>query len=149
MGKNDHHVAVAKRVLELLKAQRFTGFQPSDVMLIDFPFANPPTFGVIVSPIDETEGTGMNDADDIRYAVQVMRVFGSNESSEGFDSRANWRSRLRQLFHRRRLGVQLTGACELMSTVRFGTIKLKREWDRLGMEASVLYIHCLIREPRD
>jgi hypothetical protein len=149
VGKFDSHKAFMDRVMQMLKAERFEGLQSSDIQLMDFPFATMPSYGLIVSPIDETEATGVNDADDIRYGVQVVRVRSAVNPKDGIGSRCKWRSKVRDMFHNRRIGVQLTDACEIITKVRQGTIKIRRDWDRNKIDSSVLIITCLIREPRD
>jgi hypothetical protein len=149
VGRFDSHKAFIDRVVQMLKAQKWEGIQPSDIQVMDFPFSRTPAYGLIVSPIDETEGTGVNSSDDIRYGLQVVRVLGGVSDSDGIMSRQAWRSKLRDMFHRKRIGVQLGNACEIITTVRFGTIKLRREWDRSKIDASAVFIYCLVREPRD
>jgi hypothetical protein len=145
---HDRHYAVAKKVMEILKAERFDGFNPKDIRIEDFPFKVQPVRGIVISPLDEEQAVGTNTNDDVRYKVQVSRILPKPSNIEGLRSRSVWRYAIRDLFNRKRIGVDTPGGCEIVTGVEFSTIKIPRLWDSWSVDASVCIVSCLIREPR-
>ncbi len=122
--------------------------EPGEIRLEEFPFHKRPMHGLAVSLLEEQEGQGLNDADDIRYRVQLTRIVGNIHHSDGMESRSEWRVRVRRLFHRKRIGVDAPGACEIITTVTPQNLIMQRQFYKWNVDASVMIVNCLIREIR-
>lgn len=145
MGAPERHYDVANRVLYMLRDQAIESINPDDIRLEEFPFLQKPSRGISVSMMGESEGTGLNDRDDIVYRVQLTRVLENLHPYDGMEDRSKWRRVVWDLFHRRRIGV-----CpeEIITRVEPQRILLPQQWNNWNIDASVMQVSCKIREVR-
>lgn len=135
---------VVNKVIEVLKAMDLTGygFSASDIKYVDFPFDKPPSHGLLVSPLTETEGESLTETSDIGYPVQLVRCGHRVSGTDGLTSRSAWRYAVKQRFNRKRLGL----SCELITRSEFDTIEIKDVWKNWNLDASALKITVWIRQ---
>lgn len=142
---NARHKEVADRVITLLRGMTIPGIRSDQVYLTRFPFYTQPAIGLAVSMLDESEGMGLNELDDIAYPVQVTRILHRLHPNDGLSDTSLWRDGVRRQFNRKRIGV---GGCELVTRLQFATIEIPKEWNQWNVDASVLRITTWIRETR-
>ena len=138
------HKEVVDKVITTLKAMDLTGwgFVASDIKYIDFPFDKQPPFGLLVSPLTETEGESLTETSDIGYPIQLVRCGHRASGTDGLTSRSAWRYAVKQRFNRKRLGL----SCELITRSEFDTIEIKDVWKNWNLDASALKITVWIRQ---
>jgi hypothetical protein len=152
MAESSRNYAQATKVLEIVQAlassSSFYGFTSGDVRLVDNYEDYLPERGIFIQMAEETEGTGVNERDDVRYAVQV--IFSIARTASGIADRIQRKSEFRRAiykrFNRQRIGVD-TGACEIVTRARFGTIKVPKRWIK-DVDVSVMVVTTLVRESR-
>lgn len=142
---NARHVEIADRVIEILKTLTIPGVDRDQIRLERFPFVSEPSKGLIVSMLDESEGTGLNELDDIAYPIQLTRVLHRLSSVDGLADTSLWRDDVRRNFNRKRIGIS---GCELVTRCNFATIEIKPQWSTWNIDASVLQIVTWVRETR-
>jgi hypothetical protein len=135
---------VINKVIQELKALDLSsiGVRSSDVFELDFPFNGKPPTGIIVSRLKEDEVGSLNNARDVMYPIQVMRV-GQSLNNAGGDRRSAWRELVSGRFSYTRLGLE----GELKTYCRFMEIELDAKWATSNVDASVLRIETFIRKP--
>lgn len=144
MVANARHKEVVDRVIELIKNAGVPGINSDQVYLARFPFYTAPSIGLAVSMLNESEGRGLNELDDIAYPVQVTRILHRLHPNDGLGDTSLWRDSMRRLFNRTRIGV----GCELVTRCEFATIEIPKQWEQWNIDSSVLRITTLIRETR-
>lgn len=144
MALPDHN-DVAHEVRDALKMLSARGYRISDVHIVDFPFANQPPYGVLVSPLVEVEGDSQNSTSDIGYRCLITRCGVRLNAQDGFQSRDDWRRDVWRRFNRVRLGFD----CELATRCEFHDIQMQQEWSRWNIDASALIVTTWIREPHN
>jgi len=142
---NPRHKEIADRVIEILKTLTIPGIQSEQIRLERFPFVSEPSMGLVVSMLDESEGIGLNELDDIAYPVQLTRVFHRLSTTDGLEDTSLWRDDVRRHFNRKRIGIS---GCELITRCNFSTIEIKPQWNTWNIDASVLQIVTWVRETR-
>ncbi len=108
------HLQVAEKVVEILRANLNEDYEREDIRIEDFPFTREISRGVVVSVLDESEGIGTNEHDDIKYRVQITRVKTKLHPKDGIEQKSSWRFMIRRLFHRKLIGLALLGGCEIL-----------------------------------
>jgi hypothetical protein len=144
MAQTDRHEEIKNRIIALLKAENFAPMRASDVRYED-PISRVPSVGIIVSPMEESEGTGTNLQDDIRYTFRVTRCIGRLQSNEGLLNKSYFRTRLRQIFHRKRIGGI---ECELVTIVRHADFTSIPKWRDKNLDVTSMLITVTVRETR-
>lgn len=104
--------------------------------------------GITVVPMSPKQASGTNERDDVGY-VYLVAIAGGTWTDE---ITGNWpigvyEQAIRQRFMHRRLGVGLTGACELGCVVKPGDLP---DWAALkdGIDATFMELTCFVREER-
>jgi hypothetical protein len=144
MAQTDRHEEISNRILALLRAESFPPLRATDVRYED-PISMAPSIGIVVSPMEESEGVGTNLQDDIRYTFRVTRVIGRMKSSEGLNAKSYFRTRLRQIFHRKRIGGI---ECELVTIVRHADFTSMPKWRDKNLDVTSMLITVTVRETR-
>jgi len=142
------HKDVLDKVIVELKSMDLTGFgfKASDIKYTDFPFHMQPSFGLLVSPLDETEGESTNETTDIGYPVQLVRCGHKLDPTGGITGRDAWRRAVWRRFNRVRLGVSDDDGCELITRSEFLKLQMKDTWDKWNLDSSALKVVVWIRE---
>lgn len=106
-----------------------------------------PKPGIIISPVREAmnPAAGTNERDDVGHGVQVVLVRSSNENlTLNLPTFTKWREQIRRAFHNQRLpGVSLVIRCSVEPGEPYQQNQFKQ-----GVDASVLVVRCIAREPR-
>jgi len=142
------HKEVADRIIAILRGMALPGLRADQVHLTRFPFVAAPSMGLAVSMLQESEGNGLNELDDIAYPVQLTRVLHRLHPSDGLSDTSFWRDDVRRRFNRKRIGVGGTTGCELVTRCEFSTIEIPAQWRDWNIDASVLRITTWVRESR-
>lgn len=148
MAATDRHYAQALKIQEVLRTLTFTGFLDDDIQLIDDFDDKLPERGIYVQMIEEGQGVGVNEKNDVRYACRVVLVMPRVDMRDGMQPRSQFRAAIMTRFHRQRLGIDAPVACEIVSSVRPDTMKIRPSWKRAGLDVSAMRITSLIRESR-
>lgn len=143
MAQVDRHKEVKDRIIELLRQQNFVSVRPESIRYEDPPTLMP-SVGIIVSPMEEGEGVGTNAQDDIRYTFRVTRVIGRTQPTEGLEGKSAFRNKIRQVFHRKRIGGI---ECELITVVRYADFTSMPKW-RKNLDVCSMLITVTVRETR-
>jgi hypothetical protein len=146
--QDGRHYAQAYRIQEILRSMSFPGFNDDDIQLIDDFDDKLPERGIYVSMIEEGQGVGVNERNDVRYACRVVRVLPKIDMRDGMQPRSSYRESLMVRFHRQRIGIDSPDACEIVTSVRPDTMKIRPSWQRAKLDVSVMRITSLIREKR-
>lgn len=144
MARN-RHKEVLDRVVTILRTMDIPGVHRDEIRIAKFPFDERPSRGLCVSRVNESEGTGLNELDDIAYPVQLTRINHNLHPVDGISEQSLWRDSVRRRFNRKRIGV--TG-CELVTRSYFESIQIPTQWRDWNVDADVLRVVCLIRETR-
>lgn len=144
MAQTDRHEEIKNRIIALLKAENFPPMRSSDVRYED-PISRLPSVGIVVSPMEESEGVGTNLQDDIRYTFRVTRCIGRLQPNEGLVNKSYFRTRLRQIFHRKRIGGI---ECELVTIVRHADFTSIPKWRDKNLDVTSMLITVTVRETR-
>ena len=128
----------------MVRATSVPGIKPDQVYLTRFPFNTQPSIGLAVSMLQESEGMGLNELDDIAYPVQLTRILHRLHSNDGLSDTSLWRDSMRRMFNRVRIGV----GCELVTRCEFATVEIPKQWEQWNIDSSVLRITTFIRETR-
>jgi hypothetical protein len=139
------HFDFVQKVIEYLRGEQIPGIKPGDIRYEEFDGIKQPSYGIVVSMLPESEGRGTNTQDDIRYGVQVTRILSKLHPSEGLKHKSEFRDLVRNLFHRKRLGVADE---ELITTIRHSQWVVPRRWKK-NIDASAMNVYCLVRELRE
>ena len=143
-----HKEVIEKIILELKLLSGDLGVKREEIKYADFPFTGAPPIGVIVSPLEETEGNSTNETSDIGYQVQITRVYhklSGRDADAGLGRRSNWRQTVFNRFNRVRLG--FPGFCETMTRARFGNYEGKEAFDNINIDSSIVIVTVWIRQP--
>ncbi len=144
MTQTDRHKEIADRIVALLKAENFPPFRASEVRYEDPPEIKPSN-GITVSPMEESEGVGTNLQDDIQYTFRITRSIGRMNTQEGLTAKSYFRNRIRQMFHRKRIGGI---ECELITIVRHADFTSMPKWRRSNLDVCAMLITVTVRETR-
>lgn len=145
MSRTDRHVQIRDRILELLRQEQFRPFKPADVRYEDFPDVKP-SIGIVLSPMQESEGIGTNLQDDIRYTFKLTYCVHRTIPKEGLEQKSYFRNRVFEIFHRRRIG-QIGN--ELITIVRHGDFTSTPKMRKHKLDTTYLLITVSVRESRD
>lgn len=132
-------------VQNLLKTKDMSPFTTGDIVISKFPFHKRPSKGIVISPLDESEGVGLNDRDDIKYSVQVTFIMPKIHQIDGVSDMSNLRTIIRETFNRKRLGFH---AQEMICTAKHESIFIPKAWSDWNIDASVMKVTTMIREIR-
>lgn len=144
MARTDRHVQIRDRILDLLKQEQFRPFKASDIRYEDGDVK--PTIGIVLSPMQESEGTGTNLQDDIRYTFKLTYSVHRTVPREGLEQKTYFRNRVFEIFHRRRIG-QISN--ELITIVRHGDFTSIPKMRKHKLDVTYLLITVSVRESRD
>lgn len=139
------HKEVADKIVTMLRAMTIPGMRSDQVYLARFPFYTSPSIGLAVSMLNESEGRGLNELDDIAYPVQLTRILHKLHPNDGLSDTSLWRDGVRRAFNRKRIGIS---GCELVTRCEFSTIEIPKQWDQWNIDSSVLRITTWVRETR-
>ena len=143
MAQLDRHKEIRDRIIQLLRLESFASLKP-DMIRYEDPPSVKPSVGIIVSPMEEGEGVGTNAQDDIRYTLRITRVIGRMQPSEGLEGKSVFRNKVRQIFHRKRIG----GIdCELVTVVRYADFLSMPKW-RKNLDVCSMLVTVTVRETR-
>lgn len=145
MGRVDRHVQVRDRILQLLKQEQFPPFKSGDIRYEDFVDVKP-THGIVLSPMQESEGVGTNLQDDIRYTFKLTYSVTRTIPQGGLPEKSYFRNRVFEIFHRKRIG-GITN--ELITVVRHGDFTSTPKIRKHKIDATYLLISVSVRESRD
>lgn len=145
MGQLDRHQEIVDRILLLLRGESFPPHRADDVRYEDPPELKP-SLGIVLSPMEESEGVGTNLQDDIRYTFRLTRATGRMKTQEGLVSKSNFRNRIRDMFHRKRIGGI---ECEIITIVKFADFTSIPKWRDKNMDVTSMLISVLVRETRN
>ena len=112
----------------------------------DFDRTAKPEAGIIISPEKEFERPGLNSTDDILYSSLITRTvhaLGSDDKQK----RLAFRAMVRLLFHNKK--ILCAPGCLVVSTVDFGDVKSRRDWEKDNDSVSTIRVNMLCREPRE
>lgn len=143
MAQTDRHVEVRDRILQLLRQETFVNIRPETIRYEDPPVLKPST-GIVVSPMEEGEGVGTNAQDDIHYTFRITRVIGRIQPSDGLEGKSAFRNKVRQIFHRKRIGGI---ECELVTVVRHADFLSMPKW-RKNLDVCSMLVTVTVRETR-
>jgi hypothetical protein len=141
----DRHQEIVDRILLLLRAESFPPHRTDEIRYEDPPELKP-SLGIVLSPMEESEGIGTNLQDDIRYTFRLTRSTGRMKTQEGLASKAYFRNRIRDVFHRKRIGGI---ECEVITTVRFADFTSIPKWRDKNLDVTSMLISVLVRERRN
>ena len=144
MSGNSHY-DIIERVIERLKAMDLDPVSPNMIYAAEFPFGRTIAPGIACSEITESEGAGTNERDDFMYGVMLTRIFGGGGHGDYKKDLSRWRQKVRAELHRKRIG---NIDHEIVTKVSPGRIRLSREWQNAGVDASVMEVWTWVREPR-
>ena len=134
---------VAKVLLRLIRELPKLGYSTSEVRFIDNEDEKQLSRrGLILTPMQETEGDSLAGCIDIGYRFKISRVGRKLSPHTGFESRDDWRRLIHRRFNRTKIGVP----GELMTRCEFHTQKYKTDWDRDNIDKSALIIVVWVRE---
>jgi hypothetical protein len=139
------HKEVADKVIEILQTMTIPGVSYDQIYLTRFPFYTQPSIGLAVSMLNEEEGAGLNELDDIAYPVQLTRILHRLHPNDGLQDTSLWRDAVRRRFNHKRIGVS---GCELVTKANFAQIEIPAQWNTWNIDASVLQVVCWCRETR-
>ena len=147
MPREDRHIEIAERIMRLLKdnASGFKPFGQGDIRYED-PDSRNVSYGIVVTPLGESETTGTNAQDDIGYRFLVRRGIQKSSTNDMAEARAKsqWRIAVRDIFHRKRIGIE----CELITKVVPGDHTAKRRYEASNFDISAMIVTTWIRENR-
>ena len=143
MSQLERHVEIRDRIIALLQQETFANIRPESIRYEDPPSLKP-SVGIVVSPMEEGEGVGTNAQDDIRYTFRITRVIGRISPSDGLNSKSTFRVRIRQIFHRKRIGGI---ECELVTVVRYADFLSIPKW-RKNLDVCSMLVTVTVRETR-
>ena len=136
---------VEKVITEIKLIASTIGVKAEEVRYQDFPFVSPPGPGVIVSPLEETEGDSTNETSDIGFRTQIVRAYhkaGSTDIANGLKKRSTWRKEVFDRFNRVRLGFD----AELMTRSQYGNFQGKDAYDKSSLDTTVVIVTTWIRQ---
>lgn len=140
-----HREVVEKVLTEIQLLDGDFGVRKDEVRYQDFPFTSPPSPGIVVSPIEETEGDSTNETSDIGFRVQVVRAYhktGNADINYGLAPRVNWRKAVFDRFNRVRLGFRN----ELLTRAAYQNLQGKDSYDRTSLDTTVVMVTVWIRQ---
>lgn len=145
MARTDRHVQVRDRILQLLRQEQFRPFKSGDVRYEDF-IEVKPSMGIVLSPMQESEGIGTNLQDDIRYTFKLTYSVTRTIPQGGLEDKSYFRNRVFEIFHRKRIG-GITN--ELITVVRHGDFTSAPKMRKHKLDVTYLLITVSVRESRD
>lgn len=142
-----HTDVIEKIITELKMMHGDFGILREEIHYKDFPFIDPPKPGIVVSPLEETEGNSTNETSDIGYPVQLVRAYTRTHGTDmkyGLEKRANWRQAVFNRFNHVRLN--FPGVCTLPTRARFGNYQGKEPWDNINIDSSTVILTVWVRQ---
>jgi len=145
MSRVERHRQVRDRIIQLLKQEQFRPFKAGDVRYEDFTEVKP-SIGVVLSPMQESEGIGTNLQDDIRFTFKLTYSVNRTIPQGGLEDKSYFRNRVFEIFHRKRIG-GITN--ELVTVVRHGDFTSTPKIRKHKLDSTYLLISVSVRESRD
>lgn len=143
------HWEQASKIKELLQGgiTDLAPFSSDEIYISDDEERIVPARGIHVVMSTPDTATGVNEKDDIRYTCLIVRVIKNDlqGNSEYQQSRSSFYTKVRLLFHRKRIEVHDN---EIITRIRMGTLRDRRRFYAKGMDVSIIRVTTLIRETR-
>lgn len=146
-SKEQRHVEVAEKMVELLRTLTFNYYRSDDIAIADLWDDNNPARGIHVSIFPPVRTSGTNQLTDIKYRTVITRVITTNTTrGQPLLDRSDFLTKVRLMFDEKRMGLPDTR--EMINRVRDYTWRNAKLWQKKGLDVCAVEVRTLIREDR-
>lgn len=138
---------IAKKIVEILQGLDLPDLRADDIRIEPYGMNDRPAYGLIISPLPESESPGLNNRDDIIYSYKITRVYHSVDGD--LQPKAPFRDAIRKRFNWKRIGYSDSEACEIVTRVKHSEIETRTDWERSDYDNNVLVISVQMRVVRN